>query len=45
MVDQSLIAGELIPWLERTNDPWLEAWLAAQEEDGVGPRGTEVDSG
>jgi len=31
---EALINEELIPWLERTDDPWLGTWAAAQAASG-----------
>jgi arylsulfatase A-like enzyme len=37
-VVRELVSHELIPWLERTGDPWLERWAA----EGHGPDGPGV---
>jgi N-acetylglucosamine-6-sulfatase len=37
-VVNALIADELIPWLERTEDPWLGRWRATRAGEG-GPPG------
>jgi hypothetical protein len=36
-VVNALIADELIPWLERTEDPWLGRWRATRAGEGRPP--------